>query len=77
MTSTISTEKFFIDAYNTTILSEERKNLLLKISEGISTEYKKNDVINNYSLFTEVLQKQNIDYLDLIKFFAFWLIILA
>lgn len=46
MTSTISTEKFFIDAYNTTILSEERKNLLLKISEGISTEYKKNDVVN-------------------------------
>ena len=45
-TSTISTEKFFKDAFKNTILSVERKELLLKISEGIATEYTKSNVVN-------------------------------
>ena len=45
-TSTISTEKFFKDAFKNTILSVERKELLLKISEGIAREYTKSNVVN-------------------------------
>ena len=45
-TSTISTEKFFKDAFKNTILSDERKELLLKISEGIAREYTKSNVVN-------------------------------
>ena len=46
MISTISTEKFFLNAFDKITLSEDRKKLLVKISEGISKEYKKNGVVN-------------------------------
>lgn len=45
-TSAISTRKFFINAYNKIILSKDRKNLLLEISETISKEYKKEGYVN-------------------------------
>ncbi|KGL63012.1 arsenate reductase [Polaribacter sp. Hel1_85] len=46
MTSTISAENFFLNAYDKITLSDDRKNLLLKISEGILEEYKKEGVVN-------------------------------
>ncbi len=46
LTSAISTEKFFKDAFENITLRDERKTLLLKISEGILDQYKKNDVVN-------------------------------
>ena len=46
MISTISTEKFFLNAFDKITLSEDRQKLLVKISEGISKEYKKNGVVN-------------------------------
>jgi arsenate reductase len=46
MTSTISTENFFINAFTKNILSDDRKKLLLKISEGILETYKKDNVVN-------------------------------
>ena len=46
MTSAISSENFFLNAYNKITLSDDRKNLLLKISEGIIEEYKKKGVVN-------------------------------
>ena len=45
-TSTMSTENFFTNAYNKANLSDERKNLLLKITKGITTEYNKNNIVN-------------------------------
>ena len=45
-TSAISTRKFFINAHNKITLSEDRKILLLKISETISKEYKKEGIVN-------------------------------
>ena len=45
-TSAISTENFFLKAFNNIELSDDRKKLLLKISEGISTEYKKEGIVN-------------------------------
>jgi arsenate reductase len=46
MTSAISSENFFLNAYEKITLSDERTNLLLKISEGIIEEYKKEGVVN-------------------------------
>ena len=46
MTSAISTENFFINAKTKIILSDERKKLLLKISNGILEKYKKDGVAN-------------------------------
>ena len=46
MTSAISSENFFLNAYEKITLSDDRKNLLLKISEGIIEEYKKEGVVN-------------------------------
>ena len=46
MTSAISTENFFINAKTKIILSDERKKLLLKISNGILEKYKKDGVVN-------------------------------
>ena len=46
MTSAISSENFFLNAYDKITLSDDRKNLLLKISEGIIEEYKKEGVVN-------------------------------
>jgi arsenate reductase len=46
MTSAISSENFFLNAYDNITLSDDRKNLLLKISEGIIEEYKKEGVVN-------------------------------
>ncbi|MDG2356910.1 MAG: hypothetical protein P8L21_01350 [Polaribacter sp.] len=46
MTSAISTENFFINANAKIILSDERKKLLLKISNGILEKYKKEGVVN-------------------------------
>lgn len=46
MTSAISTENFFKSAYKNIILSENRKNLLLKISQGILEEYNKKGIVN-------------------------------
>lgn len=45
-TSAISTKNFFLKAFNSINLTEERKNLLLKIAKGISLEYKKEGVVN-------------------------------
>jgi len=45
-TSTISTENFFKEAIHKVLLSDERKALLQKISEGIANEYSKNDLVN-------------------------------
>ena len=46
MTSAISSENFFLNAYNKVTLSDDRKNLLLKISKGITEEYQKEGVVN-------------------------------
>ena len=45
-TSAISTENFFIKAFNKIILSDDRKNLLLTISAGILQEYKNEGTVN-------------------------------
>lgn len=45
-TSSISTQKFFINAFKTSLLNEDRKQLLLTISNGIANEYKKEGVVN-------------------------------
>jgi len=45
-TSTISTEKFFLNAFDKTSLSSERKKLLLKIAKQISKEYQKEGSVN-------------------------------
>jgi arsenate reductase len=46
MTSAISSENFFLNAYDKITISDDRKNLLLKISKGIIEEYKKEGVVN-------------------------------
>ncbi|WP_299062301.1 hypothetical protein [uncultured Polaribacter sp.] len=46
MTSTISTENFFTNAFHQLVSNEDRKQLLLKISKGILEEYKKNGIVN-------------------------------
>ena len=46
MTSTISTENFFINASNKIIVNEDRKKLLLQISDGIVASYKKEGVVH-------------------------------
>ena len=45
-TLAISSENFFLNAFKQVTLSDDRKNLLLKISEGILGEYKKEGVVN-------------------------------
>ncbi|WP_439127442.1 hypothetical protein [Polaribacter sp.] len=45
-TSSISTENFFKQSSKKVSLSNERKDLLLKISESIAKEYTKNEVVN-------------------------------
>lgn len=45
-TSSISTENFFKQANKKVSLSDERKTLLLRISESIAKEYTKNEVVN-------------------------------
>ena len=46
MTSAISTENFFTNAHKKTILSDDRKKLLLKISQEILKEYTKDGIVN-------------------------------
>ena len=46
MTSAISTENFFTNAHKKTILSDDRKKLLLKISQVILKEYTKDGIVN-------------------------------
>ncbi len=46
MTSTISTEKFFLNAFDKTFLNSERRDLLLKISHQISEEYNNQGFVN-------------------------------
>ena len=45
-TSTISTEKFFLNAFDKISLNDDRKSLLQNISEEISKEYKKEESVN-------------------------------
>ncbi|QOD61788.1 hypothetical protein H9I45_04895 [Polaribacter haliotis] len=45
-TSRVSTENFFKNAVKNVHITEERKNLLVKISEGIAKEYLKSGVVN-------------------------------
>lgn len=45
-TSTISLENFFENSYKNINISNERKNLLLKISEAIAKELDKNKTVN-------------------------------
>ena len=45
-TSTISTKNFFETSSNKVKLTEDRKNLLLKIAEAIAKEYSVNEVVN-------------------------------
>ncbi len=45
-TSTISTENFFKEAVNKVIISDERKELLLKISKEIANQYSKEKPVN-------------------------------
>lgn len=45
-TTTTSTQDFFINAFDKVILTDDRKNLLLKISREISKEYRKNSVVH-------------------------------
>jgi len=44
-TSAVNTEEFFIKSSRDTIISEERKNLLLKIADFIATTYKQDKVV--------------------------------
>ena len=46
MTSAISSENFFIKAYDKVTLSNNRKKILLKISKGIKEEYQKEGIVN-------------------------------
>ena len=46
MTSTISAENFFINASNKITVNEDRKKLLLQISDGIVASYKKEGVVH-------------------------------
>ena len=45
-TSKLSVQNFFLNASKKTYISEDRKILLLKISEAIGFEYSKNEVVN-------------------------------
>jgi arsenate reductase len=45
-TSTISVENFFVNAYKKATISDERKTLLLKISDAIAKEYTLNKEVN-------------------------------
>ena len=45
-TSAISSENFFLNAYDKITISDERKKLLQKISKGIIEEYQKEGVVN-------------------------------
>lgn len=45
-TSAISLETFFVDAFNKSTIDNDRKILLLKITEAIKKEYLKNKVVN-------------------------------
>ncbi|WP_298949299.1 hypothetical protein [uncultured Polaribacter sp.] len=45
-TSSISTENFFKEANKKVSLTDDRKTLLLRISESIAKEYTKNEVVN-------------------------------
>jgi arsenate reductase len=45
-TSTISVENFFANAYKKATISDERKTLLLKISDAVSKEYTLNKEVN-------------------------------
>lgn len=45
-TSTISIENFFTNAYHKTNISEDRKKILLRISDRISTIYKKESLVH-------------------------------
>ena len=45
-TSTISTEKFFLNAFDKISLNDDRKSLLQNTSEEISKEYKKEESVN-------------------------------
>ncbi|PQJ81516.1 low molecular weight phosphatase family protein [Polaribacter glomeratus] len=46
ISSTISLENFFVNAYKKAIISDERKILLLKISDAIAKEYTLNKEVN-------------------------------
>ncbi|MEO9571193.1 MAG: hypothetical protein ABJH82_03300 [Polaribacter sp.] len=45
-TSAISTENFFLNAFNALTLTNDRKELLVKISKGIAVEYKNEGIVN-------------------------------
>ncbi|MCG1037755.1 hypothetical protein [Polaribacter sargassicola] len=46
MTSTISTEKFFLNAFEKTFLNSERRDILLNIANKIIEEYNNNKLVN-------------------------------